>query len=915
MTHFFEKRGPFGLGLAVWVVVGMAFVAPLAFVGLSNVELENNVADWLEPNNPQARKFRWLEKEFPHDDVILASWDDSQLGDPRLDEFAEKLQGTTDEHGRRRGGMPQVKKVRTPLELLEQMEEYDVTREEALYRLSGVLISPGKLRLVLSETGKHREKAARERLTAWAKDKFDLDITVLDPIQDKLLTDTYDATDEERRDEILASQHDLRVEWPNMKPGAPQTESFMDAVLDVRFEDLADGKVSDPIVEDSFFYPGAPAAVVIFANEAGMADKGQMIRDIRAAADEVGIAPDSLHLGGGAVASSALNQAVIKSVWNKDVPIWMLQKRSVVLLSGTIGLLLTFYMMKSLRLGLVVLAVSYFTPLVTVALVPATGGSMNMVLVVMPSLLLMLTISGSIHVGNYWKHAAARDLRTAVVRAAEMAREPCILASVTTAIGLLSLTTSHLTPVRDFGLYSAVGMLISLIMVLFGMPAMLQLWPAKKPESEEIVHPFWRGLAHWISEHSTVVTCLFLVVCAATTAGLMNFRTETKVIKYFPDTSRVYRDYVFLEENLSGIVPVQVVVKFKEQERGGLNFEERARLVQKVQERIAQLPDVSGTMSLADFLPISEPLPENATSLQHLQAGTAARTMEQRVKDDETHQARSFLVVADEKTEYNDAGDELWKVTAQVAILTDLDYGELMAELDQISADVLRFEPTAGHVVTGMVPLFLETQNQVLESLIRSFGLAFVLIGIVLMVVLRNPVSGFFAMLPNVLPIGMIFGLISWCRIPVDIGTMITASVALGIAVDGTLHLLTWFRNGILEGMTRKESLELALEHCGPAMFQTAIVTSLGLVALYPADLLLISRFGWLMASLIAMALLADIILLPALLAGPLGWLIERRTKRGMQAKATEQSPAKSPSANAPEPHISPTRAETSRQT
>ena len=80
---------------------------------------------------------------------------------------------------------------------------------------------------------------------------------------------------------------------------------------------------------------------------------------------------------------------------------------------------------------------------------------------------------------------------------------------------------------------------------------------------------------------------------------------------------------------------------------------------------------------------------------------------------------------------------------------------------------------------------------------------------------------------------------------------MITASVALGIAVDGTLHLLTWFRKGIQEGLTRNQAIEKALMHCGPAMWQTSAAVGIGLIMLAFADLLLVHRFGWLMAALI----------------------------------------------------------------
>jgi hypothetical protein len=140
-------------------------------------------------------------------------------------------------------------------------------------------------------------------------------------------------------------------------------------------------------------------------------------------------------------------------------------------------------------------------------------------------------------------------------------------------------------------------------------------------------------------------------------------------------------------------------------------------------------------------------------------------------------------------------------------------------------------------------------------------------------------------MIPNVLPIAAVFGLISWCGVQVDIGSTVTASIALGITIDGTLHLITWFRLGINEGKSRAEAVSLAMGHCGPAMWQTTLVVSIGLLMLYPSDLILISRFGWLMTVLLAAASISDLILTPALLAGPLGYIIEKSV-RGVPAAA-----------------------------
>src|SRR5690606_10180098 len=257
--------------------------------------------------------------------------------------------------------------------------------------------------------------------------------------------------------------------------------------------------------------------------------------------------------------------------------------------------------------------------------------------------------------------------------------------------------------------------------------------------------------------------------------------------------------------------------------------------------------------------------------------------------------AANFLAVANSAADLaepgdaglNAEGDELWRITAQSAVASDSNYGQLTEDVNECVQSVVRLYPGASHVVTGTIPLFLRTQQAVLESLIWSFALAFALIALVMMVLLRNPLAGLIAMLPNLLPVGVVFGVISWCGQHVDVGSMVTASVALGIAVDGTLHLLSWFRKGIAGGLSRQEAVIQSLGHCGPAMWQTSAAVGIGLMMLAPAELLLVSRFGWLMASLIGVALIGDVVFLPALLMGALGRLIERSVLRQAQCTGT----------------------------
>ncbi|MBW3541269.1 MAG: MMPL family transporter, partial [Planctomycetes bacterium] len=552
------------------------------------------------------------------------------------------------------------------------------------------------------------------------------------------------------------------------------------------------------------------------------------------------------------------------------------------------------------------------------ALVPLTDGSMNMVLVVMPTLLSVLTLSAGIHVANYWKHAAARDPKTAIVETVKMARTPCALASFTTAIGLVSLMTSPLVPVRDLGLYSAIGCLISLAVVLFGLPALLQLWPARQPTFEEIDRTSWRRFGAVLFRHRRLIIAASLMLFVGGTWGLSRFRTETRVIRFFPDDARVVQDYDFLEEHLAGITPVDVVVRFDAQAQEEIGFLERLELVRQVQDRMREHPQISGSLSLADFQPEYQPPADDVSLPQRLAFNRGMYELERRVKDEETG-ARAFITVADQRKSLEvasgrwltiDEGDELWRITAQASVMSDYSYADLVGdwraphevrgELNEVAASVLADQPGASHVITGMVPLFLRTQEAVLDSLISSFGLAFCVIALVMMVLLRHPVAGLITMLPNLLPIGVVFGLISWGGMAVDIGTMITASVALGIAVDGTLHLLTWFKHGLEAGLNRQDAISQALSRCGPAMWQTSAAVGLGLLVMTSADFLLISRFGWLMASLIGLALLSDIVLLPALLAGSLGGMIEGTLQRAAARRAARAEAAEAAESGLP---------------
>jgi len=136
------------------------------------------------------------------------------------------------------------------------------------------------------------------------------------------------------------------------------------------------------------------------------------------------------------------------------------------------------------------------------------------------------------------------------------------------------------------------------------------------------------------------------------------------------------------------------------------------------------------------------------------------------------------------------------------------------------------------------------------------------------------------AMIPNVFPMILLFGLLGWTGVALDIGSVMTASIALGMAVDGTFHFLTFFRRGLAveagkhgppTAAERTAALRAAFRHSAAALCASSFVCGVGILAFAPSEFAPTRRFAWVLSLLVFAALVGDLVVLPALLASPLG--------------------------------------------
>jgi hypothetical protein len=320
------------------------------------------------------------------------------------------------------------------------------------------------------------------------------------------------------------------------------------------------------------------------------------------------------------------------------------------------------------------------------------------------------------------------------------------------------------------------------------------------------------------------------------------------------------------------MVPLEIVIRFDR--AGSLDFLQRVQLVADIQREIRSLPHAVATMSAADLTP---QIPNGGGVRQIVQR----RLMNRRLMDE--HQS---LIDAHFLAENDD--EQLWRISVRADALGRLDYG-LFTDTLRRQTEPLLHDAGARATYTGVIPLIYKAQRQLLQDLVRSFCTAFAVIAVVLVIVLRNLPAAMLAMVPNLFPAVVVFGAMGWIDLPVQIGSVMTASAALGIAVDDTVHFLTWFRRGLENRSSRVNALRGSFQRCAGAMVHTTIICASGLLVFSFSSFVPILHFAWLMVLLLLAALLGDLVLLPAILAGPLGRFFERHRA----ARTSEQTRGK----------------------
>lgn len=598
-------------------------------------------------------------------------------------------------------------------------------------------------------------------------------------------------------------------------------------------------------------------AVIMFTDRGGY-DRREAIEIILDTAQRVcGLEREKFRLAGPPVDGVAIDRAGVDTMLRFAAP------------SALLSLLLCWCCLREWHYALAVFAAAAFGEALCLALVYWSGQPMNAILILMPPFVFVLTIAAGIHVVNYYfDEAHAHGTVGAAAQAIRIGWLPCALATVTTGIGLGSLLVSDVEPIRRFGVFATIGVVTTLLLLFTLVPGVMERWPVKSHQRvvQRMMEAFWSRLAAYIIRRATLVTFLSIAVILVSGWGLFSITTSVKLRALFSPHDRVLADYAWLEERLGPMVPVEVIVHFRADSQGDIL--ERIEVVRDIAQSVRRVEQVEGVMSAATFTPA---IP---------QVGSRGHIIRRTILSKKLIREQSRFV--DARYMCDDNERQSWRIAARVPALSDLDYEHFLDELGEQVAPVAAsaaaaIEEPVEVTVTGAIPLIYQTQRLLLADLLHSFVAAFGIVGVVLMIVLRSVRAGLVAMIPNVFPTAAVFGTMGWLSIPIDLGSVMTASIALGIAVVDTLHFLTWYRREIAGGRESADAIQRCYRHCATAMLQTSVICGVGMLVFVFSSFVPASRFAWMVFILLMTALFADLVILPALLAGPLGRVFVKR--------------------------------------
>ncbi len=483
------------------------------------------------------------------------------------------------------------------------------------------------------------------------------------------------------------------------------------------------------------------------------------------------------------------------------------------------------------------------------------GLNLSMVSNNVPIIILAVGSAYAIHVLNRVNQCKEKDPKKAIAKALPLIIVPVVLTALTTMVGFLAfIFGAYLSMIRDFGLLAALGTSYSAFMALIFVPALLAVIPPKRKDAkggvlsgdrksylnDHILIPLYKLNTKFPYHVLTVWIILFIIGIS----GIFMIKRSVSVSDYFKPNHPASIATHIMEEKFGGSKPVFVVFK------GDIQSPEVLNSMIDIADYMKQSPYVTITQSIADIV-----LKLNG-----------ALSGEEKIPDD---QAKI---------------EQLWFILDQQGGLSqlvteDLDQGIIIAKFnnkgEKEAAQFNKYMQTYFNAhrsdnytveITGMPYVNVQLDKSLVRSQITSLFIAIILVITIVSLWFRSFAEGFYAGLPIVATIAILYGLMGLTGIPLNVVTVLVASVAMGIGIDYSIHFISHFNHSVKKYQNINKAIEETMLISGKAIMINFISVSAGFLVLVFSELLPMIYFGALIAFSMLGSSMGALTLLPVTL-------------------------------------------------
>jgi hypothetical protein len=590
---------------------------------------------------------------------------------------------------------------------------------------------------------------------------------------------------------------------------------------------------------------GTTAALAVFPREHDPDDgtfRARLLEKTRAILDSHRDKVDRFHLAGWTVTNLSLSSSM-KSDVATFIPLTYL------LIAAT-----TWLSFRNLRLtALALVNISVCTG-ATMGLFPLLGITLNNVTTIVPPLVMALALTDTVHIFSHLDSSLLdRPFRDGLRDVLSRVAVPCFLTSLTTAAGFISLIVSDIPPIKEFGYVASAGMIFEFIFSFFLLPPLLLLFEPGKV----CIHgnrvagytAFLSRLSDFVRTWPRLICTVVFVTVAVSLWGASLVRVETNLLDYFKRSSELRRELAYVESRLSGVGTVDISLKADRADA----FRDPANLavIDGLQRYAESLDGVDRSMSFVDFLKDMN-MSFNDENPEYYRIPDSLNMVSQYL----------LLYDSDDIDEFITPRYDHARILLRISEHSSAGQAGIIASL-RCFIDATPHEGL--HIrVTGRAVKDVNTIDALVRGQVESLALAAAVITAIMFLSLRSLRIGAMSLIPNMFPIVVNFGIMGILGIPLNTSTALISVVALGIAVDDTIHFLTGFNLRRDRGLDVAEALRQVMLDKGRGICASTLILVIGFSVLVLSRFVPTISFGGLSAVIMITAWIGDMIVLPA---------------------------------------------------